>query len=168
MAQAFNEMCDAMVGLTPQGGRKPLGRNHSDAFKAYWGVLEGKYEEFALEEPMEALVKKLPAYANADQLKDVIKVAKNLWLNPPEDEPDDSLNILNQKRRFRALCARCWELCLPSRKTKDLSEEAIKKQLAMFKQAFVEGKVASKALELKQPFQALRATIHQYLREIKL
>lgn len=165
MAQAFNDMCDAMVGMTPQGGRKPLGRNHSEAFKAYWGVLEGRYEEFALNEPMEALVKKLPAYANADQLKDVIKVAKNLWLNPPEDEPADSRNVLDQKRRFRALCARCWELCLPSRLTKDLSEEAIKKQLAMFKQAVAEGKIASKPLELKQPFQALRATIHYHLRE---
>jgi hypothetical protein len=158
-------MCDAMVGMTPQGGRKPLGRNHSEAFKAYWGVLEGRYEEFALNEPMEALVKKLPAYANADQLKDVIKVAKNLWLNPPEDAPGDSQDVLNQKRRFRALCARCWELSLPSSMTKDLSEEAIQKKIAMYKEGASHGTVASEPLEILQPFQALRAAIHYYLRE---
>jgi hypothetical protein len=163
LAQAFNDMCDAMVGLTVQGGQRPLGRNHSEAFKAYWGVLEGKYEEFALNEPMEALVKKLPAYANADQLKDVIKAAKNLWLNPPEDEPTDTPFVLAQKKHFRALCARCWEMCLPSRITKNLSEEDIQKKVALYKQAISKKIFHSEEKKIKQPFQALRKVIHDYL-----
>ncbi len=156
LANAFDELGQAMQGLKSKG--KLIGKHEIQAWNAFWAATPGfdAYADVAVEELANRL-----GYDTKSKFLTVLGRTIDLWLYPPEDNPEDCSTLRNQKAQVRELSDHCLRLAMPSRLIGTASQRDVQNYIVQAR-ALLQGKKADLGF---QPLQQFRSSIQRDISE---